>query len=205
MPQLIQHIPIERDRVPTPQTLAPILKAAQPGRVTLLCAPPRFPLTETLLSLSLELAETRKTMFVNCAWKETAVNKCFRSVVEKRVLKRARKKPLSDEDLKSLETFAATNAMKNLKIAHHSVTIDNLPEWTSSNGAVVIDYAQIFTLSPQAVADFAKTRNVAVVEGLMINSAPVDPSSPIPGLDKFSRRFVKIADAAFALHDERRR
>lgn len=200
----IRHFPAQDAFAPLPSEIA---DAANPGSVTLLCASPKFPLAETLIALSLELAKTRETAFVNCEITPDKFNDRLFSVVLGKDLRDSRNTPLTDADWEKIKNFASEQRiMRNLEFFHGCNCRDDLSKAFHPNGAIVVNYAQIFSTKPQSVVDFAdlaKSQNVAVVEGVMIHNVPDNPNAVVPGLDRCGRAFVDSADSVFVFTPKR--
>lgn len=209
MPQLIQHIPIQSDGVPNPQTLAPILSAAQPGTVTLVAsnAYNDSELTQTLLTLSLELAKTQPTIFVS--------NQYTKREFQCRIAAAAL--DVTPDEVHALLKTNPQRVTEKLDAASKtaiSFAIPLRPEDYNgalfpSGGACLIDVAQILAEtgrsekdSAEWMSEQAKAHNAAVIAGLYLFARSDDPNAPIPGVMKVDRLFIKNADAIFVLHDE---
>ena len=207
----VQHLPVQGAYAPLPPE---IVEAMKPGSVTLLCASPRVPLSETLIALALESSKTLKTSFVNLRTLDYSLNKRLFSVILGKNLLDIRNTQMTDADLERLKTFAfEANTLSNLELVSlpsQFICADDLQGLSSPNGTIVIDVAQLLLQSPQGaalqnpqfVANLAKSRNVAIVEGVLIKAEPDNPSAVIPGLSRYERPLVEIADSVFVLHDE---
>ena len=213
MPQLIQHIPIERDGVSTPQTLAPILDAAKPGTVTLVAANARDDshLAQTLLTLSIELAKTRKTVFASTTYQRKSLQR--RLAAAALGVSPYDVHSFANENPQRIAEVLDAVSKTSLSIATPFFPEDYNAVIPPSGGAcvfgaaqsIVPDFAALDTDPAEWMSENATAHNVAVIAGIYLSANPDAPNAPLPGLLSFDRPFFENADAVFALHDERRR